>query len=85
MILTEKRRAHVLNVLAAVVKALTTPLLHPLRPDRCNTDVAFGRSAGWTTMLVLTGCHTLDHALNAPAYQRPHYVAASVAELANYL
>ena len=62
--------------------------LHGLRPeatlmvgDRCNTDVAFGYSVGWSTLLVLTGCHTLDDVAKAPRGEVPTYVADSVATL----
>lgn len=62
--------------------------LHGLDPrrtlmvgDRCNTDVAFGRSAGMRTLLVLSGCHTLADALAAPSASCPDYVLPSLAEL----
>ena len=53
--------------------------------DRCNTDVAFGRSVGWNTLLVLTGCHTIEDARQAPSHERPDYVASSVVDLASLL
>ena len=53
--------------------------------DRCNTDVAFGRSVGWHTLLVLSGCHTAEDARAAPACERPDYMTASVADLAGLL
>ena len=66
--------------------------LHNLHPattmmvgDRCNTDIAFGNSVGWRTLLVLSGCHTLNDVANAPAGQVPDFVAPSVADLAECL
>jgi ribonucleotide monophosphatase NagD (HAD superfamily) len=53
--------------------------------DRCNTDIAFGHAAGWSTLLVLTGCHSLEYARTAPANERPDYVTQSAADLAAYL
>ena len=53
--------------------------------DRCNTDVAFGRSVGWHTLLVLSGCHTAEDARAAPVCERPDYMTASVADLAGLL
>lgn len=50
--------------------------------DRCNTDVAFGVSVGWWTMLVLSGCHTMADAKAARIEERPDFVTASVADLA---
>jgi len=62
--------------------------LYALRPettlmvgDRCNTDIAFGRSVGWNTMLVLSGCHNREDVTRAPAAERPDYLATSVAQL----
>ena len=43
--------------------------------DRCNTDCAFGISVGMRTCLVLSGCHTLDDAREAPPEARPEFVA----------
>jgi phosphoglycolate/pyridoxal phosphate phosphatase family enzyme len=53
--------------------------------DRCNTDMAFGNSVGWHTMLVLSGCHGLPDVACAQASELPSYVAASVVELASCL
>jgi 4-nitrophenyl phosphatase len=53
--------------------------------DRLNTDVAFGKSVGWRTMLVLTGCHGLADVASAGAHEMPDFVAASVADLASLL
>ncbi|KAG8470217.1 hypothetical protein KFE25_008638 [Diacronema lutheri] len=50
--------------------------------DRCNTDVAFGRSVGMRTLLVLSGCHTLADALNGPAECFPDFVLPSLDDLA---
>jgi phosphoglycolate/pyridoxal phosphate phosphatase family enzyme len=50
--------------------------------DRCNTDIAFGKSVGMWTLLVLTGCHTLDDVRSAPADSVPDFVAPSLAALA---
>lgn len=50
--------------------------------DRTNTDIAFGKSVGMWTLLVLTGCHTLDDARSAPADSAPDFVAPSFAALA---
>ena len=73
--------------------ALLVAKLYSLKPettlmvgDRCNTDVAFGRSVGWHTLLVLTGCHTVDDARAAPsASERPDFMVPSVADLAGLL
>lgn len=68
--------------------ALLLVKIHGLNPrrtlmigDRCNTDVAFGRSVGMRTLLVLSGCHTLDDALAAPGEMRPDFVLPSLASL----
>jgi len=62
------------------MKVRLTLTLYPLFL-RCNTDIAFGHAAGWHTLLVLTGCHSEKHARNAPANERPDYIAASAADL----
>ena len=69
--------------------ALLVAQLYSLTPettmmvgDRCNTDVAFGHSVGWQTMLVLSGCHGLGDARSAGHHERPDYMADSVAYLA---
>lgn len=66
--------------------------LYSLRPettlmvgDRCNTDIAFGRSVGWRTLLVLSGCHARKDVSAAALGERPDYMAGSVAELAGLL
>ena len=53
--------------------------------DRCNTDVAFGLSVGWSTLLVLSGCHSRADIARAPAAERPDYCADSVVDLASLL
>ena len=53
--------------------------------DRINTDVAFGLSVGWHTMLVLSGCHSRADIRRANAAERPDYCADTVADLANLL
>jgi phosphoglycolate/pyridoxal phosphate phosphatase family enzyme len=53
--------------------------------DRINTDVAFGLSVGWRTMLVLSGCHSRADIRRANAAERPDYCADTVADLANLL
>ena len=72
--------------------ALLVAKLHGLKPsstlmvgDRTNTDIAFGRSVGWRTLLVLSGCHSLDDVARAPSGEVPDYVAPSVAHLATCL
>ena len=62
--------------------------LHGLEPartlmvgDRCNTDVAFGRSVRWRTLLVLTGCHSLADVARAPRAETPEFVTASLSDL----
>lgn len=52
--------------------------------DRCNTDIAFGKSVGMWTLLVLTGCHTLDDVRSAPTDSVPDFVAPSLAALAAF-
>ena len=66
--------------------------LYSLRPettlmvgDRCNTDVAFGLSVGWRTLLVLSGCHGHEDAARAPLAEWPDFVAESVADLGKLL
>ncbi|KAJ1628561.1 HAD-like domain-containing protein [Pavlovales sp. CCMP2436] len=66
--------------------------LHALEPrftlmvgDRTNTDICFGKSVGFRTLLVLSGCHTLDDALRAPAKSAPDYILPSLADLAAQL
>lgn len=49
--------------------------------DRCNTDIAFGRSVGMRTLLVLSGCHSLEDVRAAAADSRPEFVADSIAQL----
>lgn len=58
-----------------------TPSATLMVGDRCNTDMAFGLSVNWQTMLVLTGCHQRDDIRRAAASERPDYCAESVAEL----
>lgn len=53
--------------------------------DRTNTDVVFGRSVGMRTCLVLSGCHTVDDAREAPPEATPDFVAGSVVDLAKAL
>ena len=50
--------------------------------DRTNTDIAFGRSVGMRTSLVLSGCHTRADAAAAPPVATPEFVAKSVADFA---
>ena len=50
--------------------------------DRTNTDIAFGRSVGTRTCLVLSGCHTRADAAAAPPEATPEFVAKSVADFA---
>ena len=66
--------------------------MHHLKPestlmvgDRCNTDVAFGAAVGWSTLLVLSGCHTRADAAKAPAHERPMFICESVASLRELL
>ena len=68
--------------------ALLVQKLHKLDPkrtmmigDRCNTDVAFGRSVGWWTLLVLTGCHQLSDVKRAASHELPDFVAESVVSM----
>ena len=72
--------------------ALLVQQLYGLRPDttlmvgdRCNTDIAFGHSVGWRTLLVLTGCHDLADVNKAPYQEKPDFMASSVADLAGCL
>jgi 4-nitrophenyl phosphatase len=54
--------------------------------DRLDTDVAFGRLAGFKTLLVTTtGVHGAAHLAAAAEYQRPHFAADSVASLMPHL
>lgn len=46
--------------------------------DRLDTDIACGRAAGITTMLVLSGVHGLPDLLAAPAEQRPDLLGDSL-------
>jgi len=62
--------------------------LYGLRPgrtlmvgDRCNTDILFGNRAGFRTLLVLSGCHTLADADAAEPDARPDFVAGSLADV----
>lgn len=66
--------------------------LYSLRPestlmvgDRCNTDIAFGHTVGWHTLLVLTGCHDREAISKAAVDERPDYCTGSVADLASLL
>jgi phosphoglycolate/pyridoxal phosphate phosphatase family enzyme len=66
--------------------------LHALKPeatlmvgDRCNTDVAFGITVGWRTMLVLTGCHQVEDLRAAAIEEFPDYVAQSAADLGSWV
>ena len=53
--------------------------------DRLSTDIAFGNGAGCQTLLVLTGCETLEDVRQAQdadkALWLPRYVSASLADL----
>lgn len=53
--------------------------------DRLNTDIAFGRTVGMHTCLVLSGVHSREDARQAPADQQPHFVAETVVQLASAL
>ena len=53
--------------------------------DRTNTDIAFGKSVGWRTLLVLTGCHGLAEVASAAPGETPDYVTSSVADLAAFI
>ena len=62
--------------------------LHHLQPertlfvgDRLDTDIAFGKRAGFQTALVLTGVTHLEHLETLSESQRPDYVIESVAQL----
>ena len=69
--------------------ALLVAQLYSLRPeatmmvgDRCNTDMAFGLAVGWSTTLVLSGCHSREDVSRAALRERPDYCANSVVDLA---
>ena len=50
--------------------------------DRLDTDIAFGRAAGFKTLLVTeTGVHSLAHAEASEPHLRPDYHAPSIARL----
>ena len=51
--------------------------------DRLDTDIAFGLAGGLRTMLVLSGCSTRADAAGAAVSCAPHFVAPSVALLAD--
>lgn len=59
-----------------------TPARTLMVGDRTNTDIAFGRSVGMRTCLVLSGCHTRADAAAAPPEATPEFVAESVADFA---
>ena len=70
--------------------ALLVASLYSLTPertmmvgDRTNTDIAFGRSVGWSTLLVLSGCHGREDISRAGPAERPDFCTASVADLAS--
>jgi 4-nitrophenyl phosphatase len=50
--------------------------------DRLNTDIAGGKAAGLTTILVLSGISTVTEAANGI---QPDYIFADIGELARYL
>ncbi len=49
--------------------------------DRLETDIAAGRKAGVTTVLVLSGISTLKEAENATFPLKPHYIISTLKEL----
>ncbi len=49
--------------------------------DRLETDIAAGRKAGATTVLVLSGISTLKEAKNATFPLKPHYIISTLKEL----
>jgi phosphoglycolate/pyridoxal phosphate phosphatase family enzyme len=51
--------------------------------DRLDTDILFGRQAGWNCLLVLSGCSTpaMIDSLEDNAPHCPHFIAQSVAAL----
>jgi len=49
--------------------------------DRLDTDIAFGRGGGFSTLCVLSGNSTKDHVLTSGEEVRPHYYAESVSVL----
>lgn len=54
--------------------------------DRLDTDVAFGRLAGFATLLVTeTGVHTSADAAAAPADRKPHYCLARAPDLLAFM
>jgi ribonucleotide monophosphatase NagD (HAD superfamily) len=50
--------------------------------DRLNTDIAGGKAAGLTTILVLSGISTAAEATNG---MQPDYIFANIGELARHL
>ena len=51
--------------------------------DRLDSDVALGRSNGWTTILVLTGATSESDAVDAEP--RPDHIVASIADVPSLL
>jgi 4-nitrophenyl phosphatase len=51
--------------------------------DRPETDIAFGRTAGWNTVLVLTG--VVSDPANIPVEHRPDVVLPDLASLPAFL
>jgi len=50
--------------------------------DRLDTDIAGAWAAGIPALLVLTGVHTLRHAILAPPHERPSFIGQTLACLA---